>query len=60
MRSRGMRNSFVFLLILVVVVLVVVMLFRPSGTGNEKDISFVIEQAKAGNVQRIEVEGDLR
>ncbi|MDA0353647.1 MAG: ATP-dependent zinc metalloprotease FtsH [Chloroflexi bacterium] len=58
MRSRGMRNSFVYLLILVAVVLVVVMLFRPSGTGNEKDISFVIEQAKAGNVQRIEVEGD--
>ena len=58
MRSRGMRNSFVYLLILVAVVLVVVMLFRPSGGGTERDISFVISQAQAGNVQRIEVEGD--
>ena len=58
MRSRGMRNSFVYLLILVAVVLVVVMLFRPSGGGTERDISFVIAQAQAGNVERIKVEGD--
>ena len=58
MRSRGMRNSFVYLLILVAVVLVVVMLFRPSGDSNEQDLSFVINQAQAGNVDRIEVSGD--
>ena len=58
MRSRGMRNSFVYLLILVAVVLVVVMLFRPSGESNEEDLSFVISQAQAGNVERIEVNGD--
>ena len=58
MRSRGMRNSFVYLLILVAVVLVVVMLFRPSGEGALRDISFVIDEAQAGNVERIEVEGD--
>jgi len=58
MRSRGMRNSFVYLLILVAVVLVVVMLFRPSGDSNEQDLSFVIAEAQAGNVQRIEVSGD--
>ena len=48
----------VYLLILVAVVLVVVMLFRPSGSGAERDISFVIDEAQAGNVERIEVEGD--
>jgi cell division protease FtsH len=58
MRSRGMRNSFVYLLILVAVVLVVVMLFRPSSEGVLRDISFVIDEAQAGNVERIEVEGD--
>jgi len=58
MKSRGMRNSMVYLLILVAVVLVVVMLFRPSGSGAERDISFVIDEAQAGNVERIEVEGD--
>lgn len=58
MKSRGMRNSVVYLLILVAVVLVVVMLFRPSGSGAERDISFVIDEAQAGNVERIEVEGD--
>ena len=58
MRSRGMRNSFVYLLILVAVVLVVVTLFRPSGEGALRDISFVIDEAQAGNVERIEVEGD--
>ena len=58
MRPRGMRNSFVYLLILVAVVMVVVMLFRPSGGGREEDISFVIDQAQAGNVKRIEVDGD--
>lgn len=53
-----MRNSVVYLLILVAVVLVVVMLFRPSGSAAERDISFVIDAAQAGNVERIEVEGD--
>ena len=47
MRSRGMRNSFVYLLILVAVVLVVVMLFKPSGESNEQPLSYVIEQAQA-------------
>ncbi len=58
MRSRGMRNSFVYLLILVAVVLVVVMLFRPSGDSNEQDLTYVITQAQDGNVDRIEVSGD--
>ena len=58
MRSRGMRNSFVYLLILVAVVLVVVMLFRPSSSGNEQPFSYVISEALDGNVKEIAVEGD--
>jgi len=58
MRSRGMRNSFVYLLILVAVVLVVVMLFRPSSSGKEQPLSYVISQALDGNVREIAVEGD--
>jgi cell division protease FtsH len=53
-----MRNSFVYLLILVAVVLVVVMIFRPSGGGAERSLSDIIEEAKAGNVDTIAVEGD--
>ncbi len=58
MRSRGMRNSFIYLLILVAVVLVVVMMFRPSNTSGEITISDVIEAAQEGTIDRIEVEGD--
>jgi cell division protease FtsH len=58
MKSRGMRNSFIYLLILVAVVLVVVMMFKPSETAGEFTIAQVIEAAQEGNIERIEVEGD--
>ena len=58
MGSRWMRNSFVYLLILVAVVLVVVMVFRPATGTRNVDLSYVIEQAQAGNVELIEVHGD--
>jgi cell division protease FtsH len=58
MKSRGMRNSFIYLLILVAVVLVVVMMFRPSETAGEFTLAQVIEAAQEGRVERIEVEGD--
>jgi cell division protease FtsH len=58
MKSRGMRNSFIYLLILVAVVLVVVMMFRPSETGGELSLAELIDAAQAGNIDRIEVERD--
>ncbi|MEE8421477.1 MAG: ATP-dependent metallopeptidase FtsH/Yme1/Tma family protein, partial [Dehalococcoidia bacterium] len=58
MTSRFMRNSFIYLLILAAVVLVVVMFFRPATGSREVSLSWVIEQAQTGNVERIEVDGD--
>ena len=58
MTSRWMRNSFIYLLILAAVVLVVVMFFRPATGSREESLSWVIEQAQSGNVERIEVERD--
>ena len=58
MTSRWMRNSFIYLLILAAVVLVVVMFFRPATGSRDVSLSWVIEQAQSGNVERIEVEKD--
>ena len=58
MTSRWMRNSFIYLLILAAVVLVVVMFFRPAAGSRDVPLSYVIEQAQAGNVRTIEVTGD--
>ncbi len=58
MKSRGMRNSFIYLLILVAVVLLVVMMFKPSESGGKLSLAELIDAAQAGNVDRIEVEGD--
>ncbi len=52
------RNSFIYLIILVAVVLVVVMFFRPSSSSRDIPLSEVITEAKAGNVESIEVSGD--
>ena len=58
MKSRGMRNSFIYLLILVAVVLLVVMMFKPSESGGKLSLAELIDAAQAGTVDRIEVEGD--
>ncbi len=59
MGSRWMRNSFVYLMILVAVIAIVVVFFRPGSTSTPKmDISQVITDVKAGNVDKIEVSGD--
>src|SRR5690606_3177973 len=58
MNSRSMRNVFIYMLILVALVLVVVMVIRPSGGGESRDFSWVIAQAREGNVTTIEVRGD--
>src|SRR5205823_3086030 len=59
MGSRWMRNSFVYLLILVAVIAIVVAFFRPSSSSSTKeDFSAVIRDAKAGTLQKVEVNGD--
>ena len=59
MGSRWMRNSFVYLLILVAVIAIVVAFFRGSGGQDSKrDLSTLITDAKAGQIERIVVHGD--
>ncbi len=58
MGSRWMRNSFIYLLILVAVVAIVISLFRPSSGTETRDLSQVIEDARAGRIDTIQAKGD--
>ena len=58
MRSRWMRNSFIYLIILGAVILAVVMFLRPSSSSRDIPLSQVVEEALAGNVDLIRVSGD--
>ncbi len=58
MKSRWMRNSFIYLIILGAVILAVVMFLRPSSNSREIPLSDVISQAQAGNVVSIKASGD--
>src|SRR5687767_2093016 len=59
MGSRWMRNSFVYLMILVAVIAIVVIFFRPGAEeSDKKDLSTVIDNAKAGQIAKIEVNGN--
>jgi cell division protease FtsH len=59
MGSRWMRNSLVYLLILVAVIAIVVMFFKPSsGDSQKKDLSTFINDARNGQVQKVEVSGN--
>ena len=55
-----MRNSFVYLLILVAVIAIVVIVLpaRRPETSDKKDLSTVITDAKAGTIEKIEVNGN--
>ncbi len=57
MGSRWLRNSFIYLLILVAVIAIVVSFIRPPSSTESKDLSEVIAEARAGNVDVIEVQG---
>ena len=57
MNTRSVRNIAVYLVILSALVLVLVVLLRPTGS-QDKPLSYVLSEAKAGNVDRIEVRGD--
>ena len=58
MKSRWMRNSFIYMIILGAVILAVVMFLRPSSSSRDIPLSQVVEEAQAGNVDLIRVSGD--
>jgi cell division protease FtsH len=59
MGSRLMRNSLVYVMILVAIIAIVVIFFGRGDSNNDsRDISAVIQDVLAGNVQNIEVDGD--
>src|SRR3990170_419022 len=58
MGSRWMRNSFIYLLILVAVIAIVISLFRPSSGTETRDLSQLIEDARAERIDTIEAKGD--
>jgi len=58
MTSRWMRNSFIYLLILVAVIAIVVSFFRPPSNTQNQDLSQVIAEARNGQVESIEAQGD--
>jgi cell division protease FtsH len=57
MSSRWLRNSFIYLLILVAVIAIVVSFFRDGEDTKSMTFSEVIAEAKADNIQSIEVSG---
>lgn len=58
MNSRWLRNSFIYLLIMVAVVAIFYTLFQPSYGDKYTEITTIIDSAKNGQVDRIEVDGD--
>ena len=54
-----MRNFLIYGIILIAIVLSIGAIFRPEAGSREVSLSAVIEQAKAGNVQSIQVEEDI-
>ncbi|MPZ22481.1 MAG: ATP-dependent zinc metalloprotease FtsH [Dehalococcoidia bacterium] len=58
MSGRWFRNSFIYLLILVAVIAIVFSLFQPGGDSDKRDFSQVIDDAKQGRIQEIEVDGN--
>ncbi|MEE8339719.1 MAG: ATP-dependent metallopeptidase FtsH/Yme1/Tma family protein, partial [Xanthomonadales bacterium] len=57
MGSRWLRNGFIYLLILVAVVAIVFSFLGRSDGVEDKDLSEVIAAAKAGDVDKIKVNG---
>jgi cell division protease FtsH len=57
MNNRSVRNIAVYLVILSALVMVLVVVMRPT-VGSDRPLSYVIQQARANQVDRIEVRGD--
>ncbi|MDO8672617.1 MAG: ATP-dependent zinc metalloprotease FtsH [Dehalococcoidia bacterium] len=58
MDSRWLRNSFIYLLILVAVIAIYFTIFPPTAGSQSMDITSVVEEARKGNIQEIQVQGD--
>ncbi len=57
MYSKWLRNSFIYLLIFVAVIAIVFAFFSSGDDHPEVPLGTVIEDAKAGDIQKIEVDG---
>ncbi len=57
MYSRWLRNSFIYLLILVAVIAIVFAFFNSGPDHPKVDFGQVLEEAKKGEIQKIEVDG---
>src|SRR5688500_6862393 len=58
MYGRWLRNSFIYLLILVAIVVIVYAVLQGSGDSPQKvELSQFIENAKAGEVSEVDVDG---
>ena len=56
--SRWMRNSFIYLLIIVAVIAIFFTMMGSLGGTQEMDFTDVVSQAKDGQIQKIEVNGE--
>ncbi|HEX2171753.1 MAG TPA: ATP-dependent zinc metalloprotease FtsH [Dehalococcoidia bacterium] len=58
MDPRWLRNSFIYLLILVAVIAILITLFPPSPGSENLDLSTVLDRARQGRIEKIEVQGN--
>ncbi|HEY8491070.1 MAG TPA: ATP-dependent zinc metalloprotease FtsH [Dehalococcoidia bacterium] len=58
MSSRWLRNSFIYLLVLVAIVAIVFSLLQSGDGGQDRPFGEIIEDAKQGEIESIEVQGD--
>src|SRR5687768_6132753 len=58
MSFARMRKPLIYASLLAAVVLAVALAFRPTSGSREVPLSYVIQQAQAGNVKSIEANGD--
>ncbi|MDO8531405.1 MAG: ATP-dependent zinc metalloprotease FtsH [Dehalococcoidia bacterium] len=59
MGSKWLRNSFIYLLILVAIVAIFFTLFQPSYGAKDADLSTVIDMANKGQIDKLEIQGDI-
>ncbi|MFN8535689.1 MAG: ATP-dependent metallopeptidase FtsH/Yme1/Tma family protein, partial [Dehalococcoidia bacterium] len=58
MDSRWLRNSFIYLLILVAVIAIFFTVFPPTQQSQPIDMSTVLDMARKGQINKIEVQGE--
>ena len=55
--NRWLRNSFVYLMIIIGVIVIFYTLLSSFGGSEEKPLTTVVAEAKAGQIREIEVDG---